>query len=338
MKRSSFLLLLLVIPVLSYGDSRIQGPNAGGVLLVHNPSLAYTTDSSSYCGVSPITACSQASAELDGSGKTSIKVWKVYAAFPAGSSPRVLGLTWGITYTNVTIGAGSGPSGYYGGCGDRDVPDTGWPGSGVGDFVGWNSPQTTTLVEIYWFAGYGSTGGTFVLGPDPLLGGEFTDDSLPANTDNIYAYGTLGFGVAGSNKCPAPIGACCIPGTACKLLTETDCAAAGGTYQGDLSNCGPVSPCPGACCHPNGACTQETQDDCTNLGGLSWSEDQPCLEPNSCQPQGACCQGQTCTVMNENDCITGGNNFVGGFCSNPNPCVNTAVERTTWGQVKSIFR
>ncbi len=315
--------LLFVLAVLgASAPSVLAGPNAGGTLIVHYPSLAYTSDTTTYCGISPLSSCTSAVSRIDGSSKTAVKVWKVYAAFVTGSSPRLAGLTWGVNYTSVTIGAGSTPAGYYGKCADTEIPDTGWPAAGTSDGVFWNTPMTTTLVEVYWFAGYASGGsGTFTLGPDPSLGGNFTDDSVPPNVDPIYAYGTMGFGIAGNDPCPAVVGACCLPNGTCIAYTPGDCAAHGGTYLGDNTSCVP-NPCPqvmGACCLTDGTCTMTLQGACQGI----WQGPNTFCAPNPCpQPQGACCMNDsTCQLLTYTACIGEGGTWQGpNTTCTPNPC------------------
>jgi hypothetical protein len=54
--------------------------------------------------------------------------------------------------------------------------------------------------------------------------------------------------------------------------------------------------------------------------------------------EGACCFDGTCVMLLEEDCIAQGGQWVGGPCD-PNPCQPpTAVEETTWGAIKNIYR
>ena len=109
----------------------MAGPNAGGVLWVHDTGLAYSTDSPGSPG-GPVPAdCSGVDNQQD---LQEIKtVWKVYAAFPAGSSPRLSVVSWGLAVSAVGGGYVSIDAG---GCGlpNADGPGTdlattrnGWP-------------------------------------------------------------------------------------------------------------------------------------------------------------------------------------------------------------------
>ncbi len=297
----------------------MAGPNAGGTLIVHYPGLAYVPGTTDYCGVAPLSSCAEAVSEIDGSGPSAIKVWKVYAAFVVGSSPRLKGLSFGITYSgNVRI-----PAQGYGTCGDVEFPDNTWPRSGTGDSVFWDNPQTGTLVECYWFAGYVIGGaGTFALGPNPSLGGAFTDDSIPPKVDEIYAYGAMGFNTGGSDPCPVIAGACCFPDGTCIMSTAGDCASHGGSYLGNGTSCDP-NPCPqptGACCASDGSCTITLQKNCTG----NWQGAGTTCTPNPCPQPGACCASDgTCTITLQKNC-KGVWQGAGTTCT-PNPCPQPPV-------------
>ena len=76
----------------------LAGPNDGGVLLVHDFGLLYTSDSSTY--LSPVPACDDIDAELPTgipTGGTGY-VWKVLAAFPENASPRLKATAFGATF------------------------------------------------------------------------------------------------------------------------------------------------------------------------------------------------------------------------------------------------
>ena len=138
------LLLLLAASPAAWG-----GPNAGGTIFVHNAGLAYPGGHGfSACGLgTPPASCSAANVNLSGSDADHPRVWKVYAAFLDGSSPRLKGVSFGIQYdSNISI------TDHGNCCGDQnngaaEVPGAGWPGSGTGTSLVFQSPQTSTLVE-----------------------------------------------------------------------------------------------------------------------------------------------------------------------------------------------
>ncbi len=135
----------------------LAGPNAGGVILVHAAGFAYTGGNPCDQGTAP-DSCGAVVSEIDNATSDSLRVWKVYAAFPPGSSPRLLGLTFGVDYddsygdsTGVVI-RGFGP------CADFQLAMSGWPGDSTGTSILWNSAQTGLMTECYWLCARRSLG------------------------------------------------------------------------------------------------------------------------------------------------------------------------------------
>jgi hypothetical protein len=134
-------------------------------------------------------------------------LWFVYAAFPSGSSPRVTVVSFGCQFDADSVGIlwSAAPPGSTA---LRYEPEAGnnvfWPYPGTGELLGFASPLTGTLNEIYCFAGYGPQGESFfvVANPDSVQGGVFADDGSPSELDPIEEYGALGFGRAGTLACP----------------------------------------------------------------------------------------------------------------------------------------
>ena len=59
--------LMAVAALACIGSVALAGPNAGGVILVHNPNLPYAGQGD-YCGQGgALASCEQANTELDGS-------------------------------------------------------------------------------------------------------------------------------------------------------------------------------------------------------------------------------------------------------------------------------
>ncbi|MCC7144014.1 MAG: hypothetical protein IT349_18110 [Candidatus Eisenbacteria bacterium] len=275
------------------------GPNAGGTLVLHaNTAIVYTPDTTNYCGQGGLTVCDAAVSSVTGADPV---VFFAVAAFPAASSPRLAGLTFGVAYdAAVTLAA-------YGSCGDFELTTGAWPNSGEGTAITWNTAQTSHLTEAYWFAGYNyysPAPANFGLTAHPTQGGKFADDAVPANLDDISDYGRLGFDNQGSAPCPTvvtPTGACCLPNFGpCVVVRADECAQAGGVYQGDGSDC----------------------------------------DPNPCPPPpatGACCIGTDCTITTAEGC----NGEYQGNDTNcdPNPCEEpVATESKTWGAIKADYR
>jgi hypothetical protein len=99
----------------------------------------------------------------------------------------------------------------------------------------WGQPQTSQLVEVYWFAAYNTDGipSTFDLTPHPSHGGVFYDDSVPAKEDPIVCYGTMGFDTNGERCCAwEHRGACCLDGGSCVFVNESACGEMEGTFLG----------------------------------------------------------------------------------------------------------
>jgi len=190
------------------GRPALAGPNEGGTLIVHrNASLVYTAEQN-YCGQSDLGNCEDAvvSAPAD---PESVVVFHLLAAFPAESSPRLKGLSFGIEYDPERLALVA-----HGPCiGDLDngameYPGANWPESGTGTSLVFQTTQTSAIVESYWFAGYAYTGVdsvTFrvVAHPDERLGGTLADDAIPSELDPIAAYGRFGFGTPGYAACPS---------------------------------------------------------------------------------------------------------------------------------------
>jgi hypothetical protein len=292
-----FLMALAVLALVS--APAMAGPNANGTLLAHDTGLAYTVDSTSYPSDPPV--CGENGGTVDAQIDLDfIGVWKIYAAFPDGSSPRLKALPMGATFSaQVFVVAGGLPDPVN----DFEVPQGGWPTvSGGGTGVSFGVVKTALMNECYWFGGYGyGAPGVFQIAPHPVQPMLFIDDSVPPQEDPIVALGSLGFGQEGNIACPGtgPVeGACCFPNGDCQLLLPDACLGAGGAVVG-----GP--------CDPN-----------------------PCPIPQ----EGACCVEEDCFIYTESACIAAGGQFLGvGVSCDPNPCV-IPVEETSWGQIKANYR
>ncbi len=321
-------LLLLLMVLAGTSATVMAGPNEGGVLWVHDTGLAFTDDMTLPPVSPPPADCAGVDNEqpLDGIER----IWKVYAAFPQGSAPRLKGTAWGIEFPE----AAESPAAYVAidalGCGlpDEDGPGTdfavadhGFPTASGGD-VGQSflNARLAAVVELYYFAGYG-TGGpvTFSVRPHGHpVNRYFVDDAVPQNADPIVGYSSLGFGQAGSTSCPAvlPVVACCVDDGSCLLLTPTACSAAGGAiYTG---SCEP-NPClqPGACCFASGSCSLLQLAACVSASGTYLGG---ACDPNPCLQPGACCFASgVCSLLQPAECASAAGTYLGGACE-PNPC------------------
>ncbi|MEZ4651098.1 MAG: hypothetical protein R3E97_20380 [Candidatus Eisenbacteria bacterium] len=283
---------------LAFAGSAWAGPNEGGTLIVHgDPGVVYTNEITDYTGFSTLPGGCE-SAETNYQGE-SIFVWWVKAAFATDASPRLTGATFGIDYdeSNLVL-MDFGPSG------DFELADPTWPAPQSGTAVTFGSAQTTSLVDLYWFAGYNYAAygdANFELIAHPTQGAVFADDSVPSILDPVAALGALGWGAnSGFLPCPTsgPVtGACCLRDGSCVLLTSAQCAQESGEYMGDGVSCDPT-PCEGAygaCCFPDGTCELEREFLC----GGEW------------QPADSC---------------------------DPNPCQIVPTEERSWGEIKNTYR
>jgi len=277
----------------------MAGPNLGGVLVVHNTGVEYTTD--------PMTfppAPSSCPGIVNQAPLTPI-VWKVYAVFPAASSPRLASMAWGVQENLPgTSGIAIAASGLAN-TGDFEVTDgVLWPAGGGEGTAFTAGTRTGTIEEVYWFGGYGYEGApgelpsfcTCVWTAQPAI---WVDDAPVAQTDPIAGFGCMGFGTAGYTPCPAEPGACCDYAGGCTFVMPDACLAPA-VFVGGLCEPNPC-PLPGKCCDPiTAACTFVHASECT--GVFTAGED--CTVPCPL-PTGACCRPYfgSCLITLEADCV-----------------------------------
>jgi hypothetical protein len=315
------------------------GPNEGGVLWVHDTGIVFSTDTVQPIVSAPPADCAGVDNEqpLDGVKR----VWKVYAAFPAGSSPRLKATAWAIEFPEspadpyVSIdGAGCGLPNEDGPGTDFAIVDLGFPAASGGQ-IGQSFPwaRLTKVVQLYYFTGFAyassksSVSPAFAAAPHSVpFNRVFLDDATPQNADPIMGYGSLGFGQPGTTPCPNgnPDAACCAPDGTCTLTKQADCPA-GSVWHSNWYLCDP-NPCPpptGACCYTNGLCLIAGISQCLQGGGIYMGNFVPC-SPNPCPTAAACCNETTgsCLVRIQAACLA-----LPGFvwhpewpsCA-PNPC------------------
>jgi hypothetical protein len=329
---------LVVIALLLRACSVQAGPNAGGTIVAHDVHLflSATNGSVTVCeqGDDP-TSCAGVDARIDGASAAEPAVFRVYAAFPIGSSPRLLGVAWGIRY-NTSLALGT--DGAFGNCGDLEFNQPGWPATDTGSQVVWSQAQTALLVPMYWFAAYPGAPTILSLTPHPAIGGDFGDDSVLPVLDAIAGYGQLGFDTDGAVVCPpGNPGACCDPPTqTCTVIPAPECDRQGGIWLGPGSDCQP-NPCPqlfGACCALDGSCTLTDGNNC--FPPSTWHGGGTTCEPNPCPQAGACCYPDGDCLFEIPSFCSG--TFLGiGVPCTPNPCPATPSERESWGRLKDRF-
>jgi glycopeptide antibiotics resistance protein len=316
------------------------GPNVGGVLWVHSTGINY------FNGI-PFPPQSNKPVNCAGVDNLQVggveKIWKVYAAFPAGSSPRLKGLGWGIQFPAFTqygvafvelrqsppdacgLPNESGPGTDY------SIEDFGFPHNSGGEVrQSFPSARLTTVVELYYFTGYAFHAAVFpvwstVPHSDPAYR-FFLDDAVPQHKDPIIDYGSLGFGTPGYTPCPGepPTGACCNTATGVCNMTTGNACQDNWRGAGVLCNAQTCPPPPtGACCNPStDACSVTTQTQCP--GGSTWHGNWASCSPDPCpHPVGACCNfdDQYCWETTETGCGAGSEVWQGaGTACAPGTC------------------
>jgi hypothetical protein len=316
---------LLLGALLSTALPAHAGPNSGGTLVVHDTGYWYTWEIQSYPSPPPAD-CASVDAEMpvDVPGGYSGRVWKIYAAFLPGSSPRLKALALGEDFNpeDVVVWNGGVPNPAE----DFEIPQNGWPvedGGGVG--LSFLTVKTALISEVYWLAGYAysPSGGLWSTCPHPVQQSTFVDDAWPPNEDRIAGFSSIGFGVPGNTICPGGPGACCFPDGDCQMVTAPECAAGGGVF-GYGPACDP-NPCPppGACCFPDGHCEILEASPCAALGGEHQGYGTDC-DPNPCtQPTVVCCLPDgSCLLRTQQDCEEsyGGVSMPELQTCVPNPC------------------
>jgi hypothetical protein len=259
--------LLLVLGALLCGVSvTMAGPNVGGVLWVHDLGIIHSDGDYSY---PKPNNC----AEVDNNvvvytalpSNPWTEIWKVYAAFPAGSSPRLKTAGWGTEFTEAASSPYSWVSITAAACGAPDedgagtdfyIGELGFPTASGGQIRQSfpTGPRTYLVTTLFIFGGYGYNAGGAQAPPiwAALQHGDpawrvFGDDSVPTNYDPIMGYSSLGFGAPGTTVCPVSdgTGACCNSATgACTITYQAGCQF---TWLGvgvpcDATTCVPPTP------------------------------------------------------------------------------------------------
>ena len=249
--RSSILAVLTFLAVLGLTASAASaGPNAGGVLWVHDTGIVFSTNPSLPPMSTPPADCAGVDNQQDADGVD--RIWKVYAAFPEGSSPQLKSTGFGTRFPDappdpyITIdAAGCGaPAGVtWDGTG-------GFPTASGGEvWLNFLSPGQATVVELFYFTGSAGTGQSEE--PRPLTWctfqrsssdeNVFLDDAVPQSEDPVRGWGCLGFGMPGSTPCPQSLGCCCRIDGSFGVTTQAMCVSPDDWIAG--STCIPC-PCP----------------------------------------------------------------------------------------------
>ncbi len=161
----------------------------------------------------------------------------------------------------------------------------------------------------------GSVGATL-----PAAGDPFVPEAFP--TLQIFTGGAYSM-----QLCFEPqVGACCdamaLPQPKCTEVFEEQCLGAGSFFHGERTKCAETVCEFGACCSPCGTCANTfTTDSCAAGGGAAFWGGVQC-SGNLCPLiTGACCNGTTCSLKCEPQCIAGGGTYRGDDTNcQPNMC------------------
>ncbi len=215
----------------------LGGVNAGGCMVVHTNDLySYTSDTQ--CSTPYVQDVGDISEVITRTDLATSVLW-LLAVFPPASTPRVAGLTCGITYApNLWVESYwlCGPDGSV------EITGPGWPDSDTQTSIAFT--PTVAGDRVFPFYGFLVTndGGPGAFCTD-TNGSEFLDDSIPPVSDPVLGPGCVHWYEPGppSQCAPPQPGACCIS-TYCFILTQAECNNQGGTFLQDPP-CDP-SPCP----------------------------------------------------------------------------------------------
>jgi hypothetical protein len=196
---------MLILPaVCSLTGEALGGRNAGGSLVVHAEYGTVYSANIDFCeeGYRDPGRCVDANTQVDvGPGEAAI-VW-LLAAFPAGSSPAVTVVQFGLQHT---VGSASIVDHDYCGPVGFTIPNAGFPESGTAIAVTYYPTVYRTLFPVYWFAIEGGSGDTFASSADPAIGqAVFVDESSPPQADEVEGFGMARWGSPGDNDCPLSI-------------------------------------------------------------------------------------------------------------------------------------
>lgn len=200
--RLSLSALLFLLVVGSAGPAH-AGRNANGAMVVHTTDTVTYTSTADYCGAqfnNPST-CAVAGTRTDKPDSEPAVIW-LLAAFLSNASPAVTGVQFGLEH-NLPVDAGAFAR--YGACGSGvlELPDEGWPETGLGNTISFGAATTSKLFPFYWFAAYGSDGSYLGTGINPnSRHAIFTDDSNPPAEDECYNFGRIQWFAPGFNNCP----------------------------------------------------------------------------------------------------------------------------------------
>jgi len=323
----------------------------GGVFIAHyEANVHYCIDPVDYCALyTPYAISDPAQAVVQLPDDTAL-VWYVLAAWQNEAK------TWCGTEFGFNAYAGAaftyfGQAPCYPVTGGLEIPTANWPGPVEGTaFVTTGDPWSGNYKPVYWFTGkayeyYGPT--IIMVDVDPPTG--FCGFSNCMNPPQSFTVGVgrrggMGIGQAGVHPTfppPPTPWACCVPQSPwCVMALEAECALLGGVWHEGVVCAPGVCPEEWACCI-GGICQPMFLENCTLVGG-TWMQGIPC-DPNPCQA--VCCFQQLtsphgCEIMLEAACAAASGFWHPEWVTcDPNPCeIYTPVEKSSWGQIKNMYR
>jgi hypothetical protein len=197
--------MLLAAAVCSVPTDGWCGRNAGGALIVHTDSSVSYTDGIDFCAeLRDLDRCIDADTWVDAAPGSPAVIW-ILAAFPAGASPAVRVINFGLHHTVGPMGVAA-----WGVCDPAEMliayPEDEFPGSGTGISVPFYPTVYKSLFPFVWFAVQGNPGDQFGVGVDNLSStAVFVDESQPGQSDEITRFGYARWGSEGDNDCPLSV-------------------------------------------------------------------------------------------------------------------------------------
>ncbi len=293
-------IIAMLLALVGTASAQESNLDGGSMIAHHPPGLAYTSDAVDWCGNYDSQYPLLAAGDQHNRIDGDIGSGYVWYVIAAFFDDKI----W--CGTQFGFDAGYNPAMFYidgyGPCleGSLELPTAGWPGPHEGTaVVATSTPWVGNFQAVYWFGGY-------------IYGETLMRIDVDPSVDFI------GFG-----NCEAPSQIWPAIGGGMGILTE-------GIYVGPI-----VPEDPAACCFYPGVCLITGHDECGENGGI-WHGDEPSCDPNPCLY--ACCLADgTCEVTTESGC-QGTIMFEFPSCDS-DPCVPpTAVDETSWGSIKSIYR
>ncbi len=195
-------LVLSVLCIVAWALPAHAGKNEGGAMITHTNDV-YEYSGSTACSAPESDPGTCEAANTMATRAEGQVVW-LLAAFPEGSSPGVVVISFGIDYDDTTLDPGAA----YKVCaegGVLEIRDPDWPYSGRGDSIAFLEPVVNdTFFPFYVFKINGGTDGSyFGTTENPQFGySSFVDDSYPPVEDVCTRFGLVRWNMAGANDCP----------------------------------------------------------------------------------------------------------------------------------------